>query len=398
MDIVIVANFCLDFSATDNGRFSYLAKELAEYGHNVEIITTTFNHGTKKDRCPHTGEWPFRITFIEEPGYKKNISLQRFYSHFIWGNNVKQYFNKRKKPDVIYCAVPSLTGPFNVAKYCEKHNIRFIVDIQDLWPEAFKMVFNIPILSDIIFEPFNYLANSIYKQADEVVAVSQTYVDRAMLVNKKCETPHVVFLGTELSTFDQNAKLPINMEKETDELWLAYCGTLGSSYDLTCVFDALEIVRDKGLTPPKFIVMGDGPRKEEFEKYAEKKNLDVTFTGKLPYDKMCSLLKICDITVNPIVHGSAATIINKHGDYASAGLPVLNTQESKEYRLLVEEYNMGFNCDNSNSLDLAEKLTVLLNNRQMRVDMGNSSRRCAEEKFDRKNSYREIIEEIIKGK
>jgi hypothetical protein len=46
-DIVIIANFCRDFSETDNGRFMYLCKELAK-DNKVEIITNDFIHGQKK--------------------------------------------------------------------------------------------------------------------------------------------------------------------------------------------------------------------------------------------------------------------------------------------------------------------------------------------------------------
>ena len=49
MDIVILANFCGDFSEKDNGRFLYLAKLLAE-NHNVELITSDFFHIKKTHR------------------------------------------------------------------------------------------------------------------------------------------------------------------------------------------------------------------------------------------------------------------------------------------------------------------------------------------------------------
>jgi hypothetical protein len=46
-DIVIIANFCRDFSETDNGRFMYLCKELSK-DNKVEIITSDFGHTSKK--------------------------------------------------------------------------------------------------------------------------------------------------------------------------------------------------------------------------------------------------------------------------------------------------------------------------------------------------------------
>lgn len=61
---------------------------------------------------------------------------------------------------------------------------------------------------------------------------------------------------------------------------------------------------------------------------------------------MCALIDSCDIVVNPITGGAAASIINKHADYAACGHPVVNSQEANEYRKLVEEYDMGLNCEN----------------------------------------------------
>lgn len=393
MKILIVAHFTRDFSETDNGRFLYLAKELYNKGHEVEIITTNFSHGMKKKKKDITVKYPFKIKMLDEPGYKKNVSIRRFYSHHVWGKNLDKYLSNIKKPDVVYCAVPSLTGPKNVADYCEKNKIRFIIDIQDLWPEAFQMVFNIPVVSNIIFAPFNKIVNSSYSRADEICAVSDTYVNRALSVNHKCKSGHTVFLGTNLDTFDKYASEEPIIHKNEDEIWLAYCGTLGSSYDLTVVFDALDIITQKGYTV-KFIVMGDGPKKKVFEEYSSQKNINVYFTGYLPYNQMVALLCECDITVNPIMGGAAQSIINKHGDYASCGLPVINTQECSEYRRLVETYNMGFNCENGNAKDIADALIKLVDDCELRKIMGQNSRKCAEEKFDRKNSYLELINTI----
>ena len=384
-DIVIIANFCRDFSETDNGRFMYLCKKLSAEN-NVEIITSDFNHSKKNHKDPLVHNWSFKITFLHEPGYKKNISIQRLISHYCWGREVAKYLENRKKPDVVYCAVPSLSGPLAAAKYCEKNDIRFIVDIQDLWPEAFQLALNIPVL----FEPFRRRADAIYRRADEICGVSKTYVDRALKVNSKVKNGHVVFLGTQLSTFDAYAKQnPV--DKPKGELWLGYCGSLGASYDLTVVIDALHILKNRGINPPKFIVMGSGELKEKFERHAKELEVDCLFTGSLSYDQMCGKLAACDIAVNPIISRSAASIINKHSDYAASGLPVINTQESSEYRNLVDEYKMGFNCENGNAMDIANKMQKLIESHELRNEMGKNARRCAEEKFDREFTYKEIF-------
>ena len=390
MDILILADFLGPLDGTFNSRFLYLGDMLAKE-HEVEIVTSDFDHGAKAYFDYEIEKHDFKITMLHEGAYPTNVCLQRFYGHYVWGRTVRKYLAGRKKPDVIFCAIPTLKASYEAAKYCEKNGVRFVIDIQDLWPEAFQMVFNVPVLSQIIFAPFNFLANGIYKRADGICGVSDTYCERALKVNKKCKKGTTVFLGTELDTFDQYAAgTPIIPDKE-GEVRLAYCGTLGASYDLTCVIDAIEKLGDPNL---HFVVMGDGPKKEEFETRAKEKKINATFTGRLQYEAMCCLLSHCDITINPIMHLAAQSIINKHADYAASGLPVISTQESEEYRKLVEDYDMGFNCENGNIAELADKLGALIKDPQLRKRMGRNARKCASEKFDRKRTYKHLIKEI----
>ena len=399
MDIVIISQYLSNIECLEdnNSRFLYLANLLRNCDDcEVELITSTFFHRFHRQAEFIDQPEGFKITALHEPGYKKNISLARLYSHFILALNLKKYLEHRKRPDVIYCAVPSLDVAFQAAQYCKKYNIRFIIDIQDLWPEAFKMVFNIPVISNLAFYPMTLIANSVYKEANEIVAVSDSYCKRAMSVNSSCRSSHTVFLGTNLETFDMNSKstLPDFAIKE-DRLKLMYCGSLTPNYNLKIVIDALHHLDNMHEETPFFIIMGDGESRESFEAYAKELNVDCLFTGMLPYNEMCAMLSLADIVVNPISSGAALSIINKHGDYAASGCPVVSTQENLEYRNLIDNYQMGFNCACDDAEDLAAKLNLLIHDHTLRVSMGNNARRCAEERFDRRSSYQEIVDLII---
>lgn len=389
MDIVIIAHFITEFIKDGTSRFVYLAEQLSR-SHTVEIVTSKFDHITKKQRSTREYDLKTKIILLDEPTYKKNVCLQRFISHRVFGKQVKKYLESRRKPDIIYCAVPSLNCAYYAAKYAKKHNIKFIIDVQDLWPEAFKMVFDVPIISNLIFHPMKIKADYIYACADKIVGVSNTYCERAQTVNKKNAESIPVFLGTKLDLFDKYAK-ENRFERVDNKFILCYCGTLGHSYDIKCVLDAMIHLRDKGYSNISFWVMGDGPLKNDFEKYALDNQLDVVFYGRVPYSKMCGLLASCDVCVNPIVECSEASIINKHGDYAAAGIPVINTQNSFEYRKIVETYHCGINCECSNSFEMANAFLCLMNNKEDRVDMGRGARRAAEELFDRNRSYNKIL-------
>ncbi len=393
-DVLMITHFTQTPGEAGNGRFDYLANMLC-VSNSVEVVTTSFSHRTKKQReiSDEYDKLNYKLTLLHESGYKKNVSLKRFYSHWVFGRSLKKYLKTRKKPDVIYSSAPSLDVAYVAAKYAKENNIPFVLDVQDLWPEAFKMVFNIPVVSDIIFAPMEKKANCIYRSADVVLAVSQTYVDRVLSVNKTAKNAFPVFLGTELEYFDKLNE-ENKFERKDSDILLGYAGTLGHSYDIERVIDALDILRSQGYSNIKFLVMGDGPLKERFEQYAQDKNISAEFTGRLQYGEMVGRLCACDIVINPIARGSAGSIINKHGDYAASGIAVINSQESPEYRKLVEDYNMGLNCGCGNSADMAEKIKKLADDPELRRLMGENARRCAEEKFDRKKTYGKIIEII----
>jgi len=394
-DILIIAHFCGDFDGSTNNRFNYLANKLSNNHFNVELTTSDFSHNKKRKRDAVNQElFNYKITFINEPVYQRNVSLRRFYSHYIMSKNLKKYLRGRKKPDIVYCAVPSLDVAEVASKYCAESNIKFIIDVQDLWPEAFKLAFKIPIISDIIFYPMKRTADSIYSSADAIIAVSDTYNKRAFKVNSNVEEGTTVYLGTDLQEFDNIAKMREFKNKPENEIWIAYIGTLGHSYNLTFAIEALAILEKSHINNIKFIVMGDGPLKTKFENYANEKKINCEFTGRLAYNEMVNILCACDIAINPISKGSVSSIINKHADYAAAGLPVLNTQECVEYRNLVDDYKMGFNCDNEDHNDLAQKLLILSKDANLRKAMGLNSRKLAEDRFDRMKSYENIINSI----
>ena len=392
--VLIIANFTKLPNEEGNSRFPYIASLLDKEKCDVELITSSFSHGLKKQRNKDVNyNVDYKITLIDEPGYKKNVSIKRFYSHKTFAKNVEKYLGTIEKPDCIYLAIPSLDVAKVVAKFAEKNNIKFIIDIQDLWPEAFKMVFKIPIISDLIFWPMKKKADYAYSRADYIIAVSKTYRNRALLVNKKYKEKLAIYLGTDFDKFDE-AKKKFEINYTDNVIRLAYIGTLGNSYDIKGVIDSLKILKNKGINNILFMLMGDGPLRDEFEAYGKEKDVDCDFTGRLAYEEMVGKLCSCDIAVNPIVKGSAGSVVNKVGDYSAAGLPVVNTQESKEYRDLVRDYEIGYNVECMDSEDLAEKIKILYDDIDLRKRLGLNNRKLGEEKFNRKNTYLKIKEVI----
>lgn len=395
MNIVIIANFPSILDGGVKGRFINIAMLMHNRGHNVEVIVSDFSHAIKEFRGALANPYPFKLTYIHEIGYPSNISIKRLLSHFLWGRNVKKYIsNLSYCPDVVYTALPTFTAGMLVGKWCNKNCIKHIVDVQDLWPEAFKVSFKNIIIQQI-FRPMEWVANAAYKSADFIIGVSDTYRDRALSVNRKCDQGLTVYLGNDMSLFD-NARNSESFHKPSNELWLAYIGTMGYSYDLKCAIDAVKIVNEQNKINKtvKFVAIGGGPLLEEYLNYGNEQGVPCLFTGALPYNKMVALLCSSDMVINCLRPGAAQSITNKVGDYAFCGLPVINTQENLEYRQLVELYKCGVNCNCGSAHEVADAIISLANDHTLRIEMGKNARNLGIERFDRRKSYLKIVEAI----
>lgn len=397
MRITIVANFpgLMDGSYTD--RIVYLAKLMHDHGYEVELIASDFCHENKKVReATVSNMYPFKVTLLHEEPYSKNVSLQRLKSHYAWGKRVGDYLLNIEKPDVIYCAIPSLTASRAVARYCKNNHVKFVVDLQDLWPEAFAMAMPSKIIQ-YVFLPMKWYADQSYKAADLAVAVSETYVKRILSVNPNLTYGLSVYLGNDGKEFDLGREGYL-LERTDDEYVLGYVGNMSTSYDIPCVLDALAKIKKDGRVskPIRFVLIGGGVDEEKFKDYARKTYSNTSFLGRKSYKEMAGLLCGCDMVVNPIVKESVASIINKVGDYALSGKPVVNTQESNEYCHLINDYKCGINCECGNSDSVAKAIENLCLDDDTRELMGQNSLGLAKDKFDRRYTYPLIIDAIEK--
>lgn len=392
-DILIIAQYSQAPNESGNNRFHYIATMLSGVETRVEVVTTDFSHDTKLHRHVSTDmklSVRYKYTMLHEPGYVKNVSIARLISHDALARQLEKYLRERSVPNVIYCAVPSLEVARVAAEYAKRMRIRFIIDIQDLWPEAFMMLFPFKQISRLLFMPVSSKANYVYRAADAIIAVSDTYVCRAKSVNTKYKTAMSVYIGIDLKAFDHMAVTAMpTLNLNNGAIWLVYIGTLGHSYDLPLMFDALRIVLQKYNDPVSLLVMGDGPLMGKF--YTAAHGLPVCFTGRLSLPEMIANLTRCDIALNPIIPSAEPSIINKHGDYAAAGLPVINTQRNAEYCTILTEYHAGITVLEHDPIAVAEVIHSLIDDTNTRKAMGEGSRKMAEERFDRNVTYPALI-------
>lgn len=382
-------------------RFRYLCDFLTDAGYQVDLITTTFQHWEKAQRDIEkikNEDYKFGIKFIYEPGYKKNVDLKRIQSHKTAAKNLTELLEKEGGYDLLYTEIPPNDVALAAAEYAKRKGIPFVADVNDLWPEAMRMVLDIPVISPILFYPLQRDAEKVYSLVSGVIGTSDEYRDRPFQNQNRSVPKATVYVGNEIAVFDKGAQDNDEVVVKLDgEFWVTYAGTIGTSYDIRTMVLAGEELAKRGHKDIHIKILGGGPMKEELETLANDRQIyNVEFVGYAPYDKMAAYLKKSDILVNSFVRKAPQSIVTKIGDYLAAGKAMINTCMSPEFRNKVEKDGFGINIEPEDVSILADAIEQLYENEDQRLEMGRKARHIAEEQFDRPKAYRKI-EELIRG-
>lgn len=388
-------------------RFRAIAETLVKCGYDVDLITSSFQHWDKAQRNvddpAYTG-LPYQIVFINEPGYQKNLDLGRIKSHRVAAKHLREHFRANEgRYALIYSEIP----PNDVARVCaeeaQRQNIPYVADINDLWPEAMRMVIDIPVVSDIAFYPFSRDAHVVYELLDGAIGTSDEYAARPAK-DRIAPYPHeTVYVGNNLGEFDAGKKAHSKeITKPAREIWITYAGTLGASYDLETLIRAgaelekrrLQIAPNKNYLPARIKILGDGPDHKKLEQVAKDTNAPVDFLGYCDYGTMAAWLCKSDIVVNSLKKDAAQSIVTKIGDYLASGHPIVNTGSSQEFRNKIEHDGIGVNVEAENVNELADALENLIRNPSLRKIMGTRCRYVAEKEFNQPVSYMRIVKLI----
>lgn len=379
-------------------RTLYLFNMMREQGYDITLLTGDFNHYAKETRDVEKfrKEYPDfdRIAIVHMPPYTKNVSIGRWHSGNVWAKNVYNWLNEHYKDyDVVYAHMPDIPTILKIKKICNSNGLKLIIDVRDLWPEVFRVLLKKEWLYRIITYPIKRRANRCYAAADEIMAVSNEYLQRGLSVNTKSKNRTAVYIGATFDRFYAGIeKYASSIEKNNNEVWVTYAGTLGSTYDLYTLLDAAASIKSKGFDNIVFKILGQGPEGDNLKQYAcDNKLTNVDFVGFVDYEKMAAYLSKSDMTINSVKRRASQSIINKVADYFAAGVPCLNGSLCQEMRQLIDDYKVGLNFEPESVESLVNAILFIINDKEKAKEFGINAKQLAKEKFDRKETYPYII-------
>ena len=244
----------------------------------------------------------------------------------------------------------------------------FVFELRDLWPESIKTVGAMEDSSALRL--MERLELFLYRRAAAVVAVTESF--RRNLARRGIDRNkiHVVTNGVDLSRFR-----PIERDAELAKRYgldgkfvAGYIGTHGMAHALETVLEAARRMKERPEgADVRFLLLGDGARKQSLQQIAERMELDnVLFLDTVPKAEVPRYWSLLDVSIIHLRKSDNFTqvIPSKLFECMGMGIPVLHgvAGESAE---IVEREGVGLLFEPENAEALCDGVLRLAQNRDL---------------------------------
>lgn len=219
-----------------------------------------------------------------------------------------------------------------------------------------------------------FLAGIILRRAKIFLAFSKLLENYALKHGVKKENIRRIYiLPAHLEKY--------NKERKPDENFftLLFVGSLRPQKNIVCILKAFQTAK-KNIHNLRLWLIGDGPLKEDLERFVEKHQLkDVQFLGAIQNDKIPDRMYLCDAFIHASQNeGFSNTILEAQ----VMGLPIIssNIPEKEES---VNEGNALLFKDNDHG-DCAKCIEMLYNDKEKQKGLSGASLKSAQKYFDAK--------------
>lgn len=295
-----------------------ISKQFCEMGHNVTILTTTFDYNKEDTDSIHN----LSMVPIE---YKFNLAL------FIYSPKIKEWLDKNiTRYDIIHLHELRSYQNNVIIKYAKKYDIPYVLQPHASTPKHVNKSF-IKNVYDLFY------GNKIIQNAITTIAVSneEAYYDKQM----KAKDVQVVYNGMNISEYE---KLPTPGTFKTNNNitspYILYLGRLDKLKGINYIIEAFSLLPDE-FSEYKLVIAGKITEyKKELDNLIKEKKIEdkVIFTGFVDEKDKISIYVDAELFVNPVKYmgGVSITVFES----ILSNTPIIVTPESGE---IIEKIGAG---------------------------------------------------------
>ena len=341
-----------------------MADLFSDHGYYVEIVSLLPAESSKHN-----------VHIIESKAYNKRKSNLEYNRFGVLIDSVK-YCRKiinRFKPDFVHAHFASSYGLFGALSGFKP----LIVSIWGYDAIIFPKLSN---LNRIILKFVFHRADKIFATSEFLCKESRIYTTKSIT-----RTP----FGVDIEKF--NCK-----KNDSENFIVGITKGLRLLYGYKYLIEAIEIVK-KDIPEIELQIIGEGEDREKIEKIIEQKNMEnkVKLFGRIPHEKIEKYICNFDVAVFPSI------------EYESFGVSVLEVAASGVPSIVsdigglpevIEDNKTGFLVPPKNAKEIAKKILLLYNDRELRWEMSKNAVNFVKENYNWLDNSNIILNEYEKFK
>jgi len=375
-------------------RISNIIKALVRREHEVYVASSI---GVRKEDAIDQMGCVDLVPLLKVSRLSSNKMVKYLYAHplNIW--RVVKYARKIK-PDLIISHNTIAGFAALLAKGSRKECL-VILDLTDLLFEYLEDYHSGRWLRLVQLEG-KRLERKTIRESDKIVTVSNSMRDILLTYGAKLENIEVICDGVDTKIFKRTNEEELrNKFGKSAENVIIFQGVIDPQDNPEIILDAAREVLKK-YHRTMFWIIGDGTAVSSLKQKVAQDNLTehFYFSGWVKQEKVARYISASDIglVILPDSLSARGRVTLKEFEYWACGVPIIAPQ-LPALEEVVEEGKTGFFYQPSEFKDLAQKIILLIENKDLRKKMGQRGMEVVKEKFEWQkltNHYVKICEDF----
>jgi len=399
MRILILTQYFPPETGAPQNRLFGIAKQLLKEGVQVEILTAMPNYPAMEIHVSYKGKIFMKESMNSIPVFRSWIFVIRNrtiiarllnYFSFVFSSVICS-FRLSGKFDYVLCESPPLFLGISGWLISKFKRAKFIFNVSDLWPESAERLGLVS--NKILLSVSRWLEEFLYRKSFLITGQTQGIVKNisARFPDKKI---HWLPNGIDEEYFQNQSMKSVRtaLGFSGDDFLLVYAGIIGHAQGLNVILRAaLRLSEHKNI---KFLIIGDGPEKENLVREKVASKLDaVFFYPPMIKDEVINLICNCDASIIPLkkLDLFKGAIPSKIFESLMMEKPLLLGVEGEAKELFIDDAEAGIYFEPENDEQLAESILILAGSSQQCIQSGQNGKKYVLKNFTRKK----IVESFL---
>lgn len=273
---------------------------------------------------------------------------------------------------------------FWAVRAAKKKNMRVVAMLQDVWPDN-AVQSGLIKANGLLYRYFEFWQKYVYKHADKIICISDDMKD--FIASKGVEESKIEVIynwgyGDEVVNIPWEENKFVKKYKLERDFFVVYAGNIGKMQNVELIIKAAIKMPET-----KFLIVGDGARRELIEQMAEGLK-NVIILPLQPSELAEQIYSMAGVNIIPLVEGGPKTAMpSKTGVILSCGRPVIFCfGEGSKFSEKVKHFCAGMCVSATNE----DELIAAIHN----VNEQNGSQELFRNSFRRSQNIEKYVEVI----